>query len=118
MIRAAATIRGARGDATCDVDAAVRQVIEARHADEVIDLFAAAGLDEATGHVSDEFCTGRDIEQRIHAERCALLTDQIHITGANIVQSKVPRGSGRDASVHEQGDHHRGLIRAIDLASS
>jgi type I restriction enzyme, R subunit len=80
--------------ATRDVDAAVRQVIGgAVGADQVIDLFAAAGLDEARLDIlSDEFLTRvAALEQRNLALETLrkLLADQIRITErANLVQSK------------------------------
>ena len=77
-----------------DVDAAVRQVIGgAIHADEVVDLFAAAGLSEARLDIlSDEFL-GRvaALEQKNLALETLrkLLNDQIRITErTNIVQSR------------------------------
>lgn len=77
-----------------DVDAAVRQVIGgAVDADQVIDLFAAAGLDEARLDIlSDEFLQRvAALEQKNLALETLrkLLTDQIRITErTNIVQSK------------------------------
>lgn len=88
-----------------DVDAAVRQVIgSAVDAGEVIDLFAAAGLDEARLDIfSDEFL-GRvaALEQKNLALETLrkLLTDQIRVTErTNIVQSKKFREALEDAMV-------------------
>lgn len=88
-----------------DVDAAVRQVIgNAVDADEVIDLFAAAGLAEARLDIlSDEFL-GRvaALEQKNLALETLrkLLTDQIRITErTNIVQSRKFREALEDAMV-------------------
>ncbi|MBN1513059.1 MAG: type I restriction endonuclease subunit R, partial [Phycisphaerae bacterium] len=88
-----------------DVDAAVRQLIGgAVDADEVIDLFAAAGLDEARLDIlSDEFL-GRvaALEQKNLALEMLrkLLTDQIRITDrTNIVQSRKFREALEDAMV-------------------
>ncbi|MCK4873613.1 MAG: type I restriction endonuclease subunit R [Phycisphaerales bacterium] len=86
-----------------DVDAAVRQVIGgAVDADEVIDLFAAAGLDEARLDIlSDEFLSRvAALEQRNLALETLrkLLTDQIRVTErTNIVQSKKFREALEDA---------------------
>ena len=77
-----------------DVDAAVRQLIGgAVDADEVIDLFAAAGIDEARLDIlSDEFLQRvAALEQKNLALETLrkLLTDQIRITErTNIVQSR------------------------------
>jgi type I restriction enzyme R subunit len=88
-----------------DVDAAVRQVIgDAVDADEVIDLFAAAGLDEARLDIlSDEFL-GRvaALEQKNLALETLrkLLNDQIRVTErTNIVQSRKFREALEDAMV-------------------
>jgi type I restriction enzyme R subunit len=86
-----------------DIDRAVRQVIgSAVSADEVIDLFAAAGLDEARLEVlSDEFLSRvAALEQKNLALETLrkLLTDQIRITErTNIVQSKKFRVALEDA---------------------
>lgn len=86
-----------------DVDAAVRQVIGgAVEADEVIDLFAAAGLDEARLDIlSDEFLQRvAALEQKNLALETLrkLLTDQIRITErTNIVQSRKFREALEDA---------------------
>ena len=86
-----------------DIDAAVRQVIGgAVDADEVIDLFAVAGLDEARlGILSDEFL-GRvaALEQKNLALETLrkLLSDQIRSTErTNLVQSKKLREALEDA---------------------
>jgi type I restriction enzyme R subunit len=86
-----------------DIDAAVRQVIGgAVDADQVIDLFAAAGLDEARLDIlSDEFLQRvAALEQKNLALETLrkLLTDQIRITErTNIVQSKKFREALEDA---------------------
>lgn len=86
-----------------DVDAAVRQVIGgAVDADAVIDLFAAAGLDEARLDIlSDEFLQRvAALEQKNLALETLrkLLTDQIRITErTNIVQSRKFREALEDA---------------------
>mgnify|MGYP000682456806 CR=1 FL=1 len=88
-----------------DVDAAVRQVIgSAVDADEVIDLFAAAGLDEARLDIlSDEFLERvAALEQKNLALETLrkLLTDQIRVTErTNIVQSRKFREALEDAMV-------------------
>jgi len=86
-----------------DIDAAVRQVIGgAVDADEVIDLFAVAGLEEARLDIlSDEFL-GRvaALEQKNLALETLrkLLNDQIRITErTNLVQSKKFRVALEDA---------------------
>jgi len=86
-----------------DIDAAVRQVIGgAVDADEVIDLFAVVGLEEARLDIlSDEFL-GRvaALEQKHLALETLrkLLNDQIHITErTNIVQSRKFREALEDA---------------------
>jgi len=77
-----------------DVDAAVRQIIgSAVEADQVIDLFAAAGLDEARLDIfSNEFLSRvAALEQKNLALETLrkLLADQIRITErSNLVQSK------------------------------
>jgi type I restriction enzyme R subunit len=86
-----------------DVDAAVREVVgEAVDAGEVIDLFAAAGLDEANLDIlSDEFLSRvAALEQRNLALETLrkLLTDQIRVTErTNLVQSKRLREALEDA---------------------
>jgi type I restriction enzyme, R subunit len=86
-----------------DIDAAVRQVIgSAVDADEVIDLFVVAGLEEARLDIlSDEFL-GRvaALEQKNLALETLrkLLTDQIRITErTNLVRSKKFREALEDA---------------------
>src|SRR5690606_32750417 len=101
--RAAAMIRkrlvddGGRGDSRArqrDIDAAVRQVIGgAVDADDVIDLFAIAGLDEARLDIlSDAFLERVAVlEQKNLALETLrkLLNDEIRVTErANVVQSK------------------------------
>ncbi|WP_202967903.1 DUF3387 domain-containing protein [Burkholderia pyrrocinia] len=86
-----------------DVDMAVRQVIGAAvDADQVIDLFAAAGLDAARLDIlSDEFLQRvAALEQKNLALETLrkLLTDQIRLTErTNIVQSKKFREALEDA---------------------
>ncbi|WNC95551.1 type I restriction endonuclease subunit R (plasmid) [Paraburkholderia sp. FT54] len=86
-----------------DVDAAVRQVIGAAvRADQVIDLFAAAGLDTARLDIlSDEFLQRvAALEQKNLALETLrkLLADQIRVTErTNIVQSKKFREALEDA---------------------
>jgi len=86
-----------------DVDAAVRQVIGgAVDADEVIDLFAAAGLDAARLDIlSDEFLARvAALEQKNLALETLrkLLTDEIRVTErTNLVQSKRFREALEDA---------------------
>lgn len=90
---------GRRGD----VDAAVRQVIGgAVDADQVIDLFAAAGLDEARLDIlSDEFLSRvAALEQKNLALETLrkLLSDQIRVSErTNLVQSKRFREALEDA---------------------
>jgi len=94
---------GGRGGRQRDVDAAVRQVIGgAVEADEVIDLFAAAGLDEARLDIlSDEFLSRvAALEQKNLALETLrkLLTDEIRVTErTNLVQSKKFREALEDA---------------------
>lgn len=86
-----------------DVDAAVRQIIGgAVEADQVIDLFAAAGLDEARLDIlSDEFLSRvAALEQKNLALETLrkLLADQIRITErSNLVQSRKFREALEDA---------------------
>ncbi len=86
-----------------DVDAAVRQVIGgAVDADDVIDLFAAAGLDEARLDIlSDDFLSRvAALEQKNLALETLrkLLNDQIRVTErTNIVQSRKFREALEDA---------------------
>src|SRR5437763_7017342 len=96
---------GARGpdSGSRDIDAAVRQVIGgAVNAGEVIDLFAAAGLDEARLDILSEEFLGRvaALEQKNLALETLrkLLTDQIRVTErTNIIQSKKFREALEDA---------------------
>ena len=108
-----------------DIDAAVRQVIGgAVDADEVIDLFAVAGLEEARLHIlSDEFL-GRvaALEQKNLALETLrkLLTDQIRITErSNIVQSRKFREALEDAMLRYTNkaiSTAEMITRLIDLA--
>lgn len=88
-----------------DVDAAVRQVIGgAVEADEVIDLFAVAGLDEARLDIlSDEFLqrVGALEQKNLALETLRkLLNDQIRISErTNLVQSRKFREALEDAMV-------------------
>ncbi len=90
---------------TRDVDAAVRQMIGgAVDAGDVIDLFAAAGLDDARLDIlSDEFLSRvAALEQKNLALETLrkLLTDQIRITErTNLVQSKKFREALEDAMI-------------------
>lgn len=117
----AATERGRQRD----IDAAVRQVIGgAVDADEVIDLFAAAGLDEARLDIlSDEFL-GRvaALEQKNLALETLrkLLNDQIRVTErTNLVQSKKFREALEDAVLRYTNkaiSTAEMITRLIDLA--
>jgi type I restriction enzyme R subunit len=108
-----------------DIDAAVRQVIGgAVDADEVIDLFAVAGLEEARLDIlSDEFL-GRvaALEQKNLALETLrkLLNDQIRITErSNIVQSKKFREALEDAMARYTNkaiSTAEMIARLIDLA--
>lgn len=86
-----------------DIDAAVRQVIGgAVDADEVIDLFAVAGLQEARLDILSDDFLGRvaALEQKnlALATLRKLLSDQIRITErTNLVQSKKLREALEDA---------------------
>ena len=110
-----------------DIDAAVRQVIGgAVDADEVIDLFAVAGLEEARLDIlSDEFL-GRvaALEQKNLALETLrkLLNDQIRITErTNIVQSKKFREALEDAMLRYTNkaiSTAEMITRLIDLAKS
>ena len=106
---------------SADIDAAVRQVIGgAVDADEVIDLFAVAGLEEARLDIlSDEFL-GRvaALEQKNLALETLrkLLNDQIRITErTNIVQSgrnsarrlKTPCSRGHSVSLAQTSPEQR-----------
>jgi type I restriction enzyme R subunit len=110
-----------------DVDAAVRQVIGgAVDADQVIDLFAAAGLDEARLDIlSDEFLQRvAALEQKNLALETLrkLLTDQIRITErTNIVQSKKFREALEDAMLRYTNKAittAEMISRLIDLAKN
>jgi type I restriction enzyme R subunit len=108
-----------------DIDAAVRQVIGgAVDADEVIDLFAVAGLDEARLDIlSDEFL-GRvaALEQKnlALATLRKLLNEQIRITErTNLVQSKRFREALEDAMLRYTNkaiSTAEMIARLIDLA--
>jgi len=110
-----------------DIDAAVRQVIGgAVDADEVIDLFAVAGLDAARLDIlSDEFL-GRvaALEQKNLALETLrkLLNDQIRITErTNIVQSRKFREALEDAMLRYTNKAittAEMISRLIDLAKS
>jgi len=110
-----------------DIDAAVRQVIGgAVDADEVIDLFAVAGLAEARLDIlSDEFL-GRvaALEQKNLALETLrkLLNDQIRITErTNIVQSRKFREALEDAMLRYTNKAittAEMISRLIDLAKS
>jgi type I restriction enzyme R subunit len=110
-----------------DIDAAVRQVIGgAVDADEVIDLFAAAGLDEARLDIlSDEFL-GRvaALEQKNLALETLrkLLNDQIRSTErANVVQSRKVRAALEEAMLRYTNKAittAEMIARLIDLAKS
>ncbi len=108
-----------------DIDAAVRQVIGgAVDADDVIDLFAVAGLEEARLDIlSDEFL-GRvaALEQKNLALETLrkLLSDQIRITErTNIVQSRKFREALEDAMLRYTNkaiSTAEMILRLIDLA--
>ena len=110
-----------------DIDAAVRQVIGgAIDADEVIDLFAVAGLSDASLDIlSDEFL-GRvaALEQKNLALETLrkLLNDQIRITErTNIVQSRKFREALEDAMLRYTNKAittAEMISRLIDLAKS
>ncbi len=110
-----------------DIDAAVRQVIGgAIDADEVVDLFAAAGLSEARLDIlSDEFL-GRvaALEQKNLALETLrkLLNDQIRITERkNIVQSRRFRQALEEAMLRYTNKAittAEMISRLIDLAKS
>ncbi len=108
-----------------DIDAAVRQVIGgAVDADDVVDLFAVAGLEEARLDIlSDEFL-GRvaALEQKNLALETLrkLLNDQIRITERkNLVQSKKFRAALEDAMLRYTNkaiSTAEMITRLIDLA--
>jgi type I restriction enzyme R subunit len=110
-----------------DIDAAVRQVIGgAVAAEEVIDLFAAAGLDEARLDIlSDAFLERVSaLEQKNLALETLrkLLNDQIRITErTNLVQSRKFREALEDAMVsytNKAISTAEMITRLIDLARS
>jgi type I restriction enzyme R subunit len=110
-----------------DIDAAVRQVIGgAVDADEVIDLFAVAGLDDARLDIlSDEFLSRvAALEQKNLALETLrkLLNDQIRITErTNIVQSRKFREALEDAMLRYTNKAittAEMIARLIDLAKS
>ena len=110
-----------------DIDAAVRQVIGgAVDADEVIDLFAVAGLNEARLDIlSDEFLSRVSaLEQKNLALETLrkLLTDQIRVTErTNLVQSKKFREALEDAMLRYTNKAittAEMIARLIDLAKS
>jgi type I restriction enzyme R subunit len=108
-----------------DIDAAVRQVIGgAVDADEVIDLFAVAGLEEARVDIlSDEFLDRvAALEQKNLALETLrkLLNDQIRVTARmNIVQSRKFREALEDAMLRYTNKAittAEMITRLIDLA--
>ena len=110
-----------------DIDAAVRQVIGgAVDADEVIDLFAVAGLDDARLDIlSDEFLSRvAALEQKNLALETLrkLLNDQIRVTErTNIVQSRKFREALEDAMLRYTNKAittAEMIARLIDLAKS
>jgi len=110
-----------------DVDFAVRQVIGgAVAAGDVIDLFAAAGFDEARLDIlSDEFLSRvAALEQKNLALEtlCKLLNDQIRITErTNIVQSRKFREALEDAMLRYTNkaiSTAEMITRLIDLAKT
>ena len=119
---------GGRGRARQrDIDAAVRQVIGgAVDADEVIDLFAVAGLEEARLDIlSDEFLQRvAALEQKNLALETLrkLLSDQIRVTErSNIVQSRKFREALEEAMLRYTNkaiSTAEMISRLIDLAKS
>ncbi|MEX2536298.1 MAG: type I restriction endonuclease subunit R [Trueperaceae bacterium] len=110
-----------------DIDAAVRQVIGgAVNADEVIDLFAVAGLDEARLDILGDEFLGRvaALEQKNLALETLrkLLNDQIGVTErTNIVQSRKFREALEDAMLRYSNKAitiAEMIARLIDLAKS
>ncbi len=110
-----------------DVDAAVRQVIGgAVDADDVIDLFAVAGLEEARLDIlSDDFLQRvAALEQKNLALETLrkLLSDQIRVTErSNIVQSRKFREALEDALsryINKAISTAEMISRLIDLAKS
>jgi type I restriction enzyme R subunit len=133
--RAAAMIRkrladdGDRPDGRArqrDIDAAVRQVIGgAVDADEVIDLFAVAGLDEARLDIlSDEFlervaALGTEEPGPGDAAQAVERPGPQHRAQQPGAQPQVPRGPGRGtAALHQQGHHNGGDDRPADRPSA
>jgi type I restriction enzyme R subunit len=123
--RLADDVRGGSVGRRGDIDAAVRQVIGgAVDADQVIDLFAAAGLDEARLDIlSDEFLSRvAALEQKNLALETLrkLLTDQIRVTErSNLVQSKKFREALEDAMLRYTNkaiSTAEMIARLIDLA--
>lgn len=110
-----------------DIDAAVRQVIGgAVAADEVIDLFSVAGLDEARLDIlSDDFLQRvAALEQKNLALETLrkLLSDQIRVTErSNLVRSKKFREALEDAMLsytNKAISTAEMITRLIDLAKS
>ncbi|HET7931958.1 MAG TPA: type I restriction endonuclease subunit R [Rhodanobacteraceae bacterium] len=110
-----------------DIDAAVRQVIGgAVDADEVVDLFSVAGLDEARLDIlSDDFLQRvAALEQKNLALETLrkLLGDQIRVTErSNLVQSKKFREALEDAMLRYTNkaiSTAEMIARLIDLAKS
>jgi type I restriction enzyme R subunit len=130
MIRKRLADEGGRGEERRrqrDIDAAVRQVIGgAVQADEPIDLFAAAGLDEARLDIlSDAFLERVSaLEQKNLALETLrkLLHDQIRVTErTNLVQSRRFREALEDAMVRYTNkaiSTAEMITRLIDLAKS
>jgi len=119
--------RGAGRARQRDIDAAVRQVIGgAVDADDVIDLFAAAGLDEARLDIlSDEFLERvAALEQKNLAMETLrkLLNDQIRVTErTNIIQSRRFREALEDALLRYTNkaiSTAEMITRLIDLAKN
>lgn len=130
MIRKRLADEGERSDGRArqrDIDAAVRQVIGgAVDADDVIDLFAIAGLDEARLDIlSDEFLQRvAALEQKNLALETLrkLLSDQIRVTErSNIVQSRKFREALEQAMLRYTNkaiSTAEMISRLIDLAKS
>ncbi len=123
--RLADDVRGGSAGRRGDIDAAVRQVIGgAVEADQVIDLFAAAGLAEARLDIlSDEFLSRvAALEQKNLALETLrkLLADQIRVTErSNLVQSKKFREALEDAMLRYTNkaiSTAEMISRLIDLA--
>jgi type I restriction enzyme, R subunit len=130
MIRKRLVDEGEHGDGRArqrDIDAAVRQVIGgAVDADEVIDLFAVAGLEEARLDIlSDEFLQRvAALEQKNLALETLrkLLNDQIRVTErSNVVQSRKFREALEEAMLlytNKAISTAEMISRLIDLAKS